>query len=190
MIASRQYRHKMSFHELGNMTVANGNTTAVHTDQPKETDPLLGGISNSSSSHTFRNLNMKTRTTPTPSEETFAQKLKQISAEKPPTKKPMDFLTAVLSLFCCPATVTLKICMVLAFICPLVPIGGIVIGAIYFDKKNCPQEPIALLLIVGGSIGAITGLLQSFMVGRTLIGKEQKSKKGFQLGVTFDLTWC
>lgn len=111
----------------------------------------------------------------------LATKFRAISVEKPPSKEPLNFLLAVCGLccVCLPATACLSICCFVGLLYQLLPIAEIVIGTYYYDKEYCPNEDVALILIVGGAIGMIHGLVECCGGGRqiqqTQKGKEEKT---------------
>jgi len=111
--------------------------------------------------------------------DTFVAKFRAISVEKPPSKNPIDFILAILGLCCClPATACLVCCCLGVLLFQCIPIAEVVIGTLYFDDQYCPQENIALLLVVGGCIGIVTGLLEGCCGGRQIQDRKESGGGG------------
>ncbi|XP_035710425.1 uncharacterized protein LOC118436425 [Folsomia candida] len=110
---------------------------------------------------------------------TFATKFKAISVEKPPSKEPYNFVLAVLGLCCCcPIALCLPCCYCFALVWMFVPMAEIIIGWMYYDKVYCPQEDVALLLIIGGSIGVLAGFIECCFGGRQIRQHQQEQRQG------------
>ncbi len=98
--------------------------------------------------------------------ESFAKSVKAIVIEKPPTKDPVGYTTSMLSLCCAIPVAGCGICcfLFLLLLFNFIPIGCIVVGALYFDRdRYCPIENIALLLVIGGSISLVQGVSESIV---------------------------
>ncbi|OXA46016.1 uncharacterized protein LOC118437775 [Folsomia candida] len=89
---------------------------------------------------------------------TFAQKLKTISIEKPPTRNPLAYIGAVFGLCFAGTAVGLGICCCVGsfLLLEIIPIAAIVMGATYWDRtRYCTAENVPLLLIIGGVLKVI-----------------------------------
>jgi len=121
---------------------------------------------------------------PSDANPSMAAKFKAIAAEKPPTSNPIGFIAAVLALFCCclPGAACIAACCCCGLLYQFLPIAEIVVGWLYMEEEYCAQEPIAMLLIIGGSIGCFQGLIECCGGGRTslisLKGKQTATANG------------
>jgi len=89
----------------------------------------------------------------------FVKRIQFVSAENPPHKNPVGFAAALCGLF------KAGFCGILLLaILNIIPIAYIVIGVIYWDKKeNCTAADIALLLVIGGSVHLLQGVTSSVL---------------------------
>lgn len=114
----------------------------------------------------------------------FKEKVRTIAVENPPSKAPLAFLGAFCGLLCClPAATCACCCCLFGILYQFVPLAEIIVGALWYNEENCPEEPrIPLLLIIGGSIGILAGAVES-AYGRKKIQDQGKSQKGKGTGV-------
>lgn len=81
-------------------------------------------------------------------------------------KDPVGYTASMVQLCCAIPVAGCGICcfLLLLLLLNFIPIGTIVVGALYFDRKTyCPVENVSLLLVIGGAISLVQGLAESTM---------------------------